>query len=200
MFGSREIDLTPVDPVGFVALADVKTALGIADTSQDARLTALIAAASAMIERYCARPIGIRSIVERVHAEDSVGVVVLSHFPASLLGVVAFGEEVQTLADFRLSGTTATVRRNDGALFPPGEMRFEYAAGYATTPPAVAEACSKLVQTLYNATAGPVGVKSEAVPDVASVTYGDSGSNRNGVSLPYSVSGLLAPYVTEFQP
>jgi len=200
MYGTRDVSISPEVPAApFATLAAAKEFLGVADASADARLTSLLATASVALENYCGRPIAQRTVTEILDPEEVVSVLVLSRFPVISLTSVAFDDVAQTPADFRLSRGSGTLRRVDGQPFTAEKLTIVYEAGYAAIPPPVAEACSRYAASLYNSKAQRLAVAAEAVPDLASVTYGSTGGvSRNGVVLPFDVAGLLAAYVTEF--
>jgi uncharacterized phiE125 gp8 family phage protein len=201
MFGSRDVALNPETPAALAPLADVKAFLGVSGVDQDARLNALIATAGATLERYCGALLSQRTVTEVLVADDAHGTLVLGRFPVISLTSVSFDGVAQTLGDFRLAKRAGTLRRVDGAAFPLGTITLVYEAGWtAATAPAVAEACTRLVASLHQSKGQRLGVAAEAVPDVASVTYGNSGGvTRGGVSLPSEVSSLLAAYALEFE-
>lgn len=203
MFGTRDVEMTPLKPDEFVTLADAKAHLGVTGNEQDAKITALIAAASDTIEAYCGRLFSQRAVVERMRAEDAVSALILSHYPAISLGALTSRDAVQTLSDFRLNKARATIRRVDGCGFEPGEHVAEYAAGYAPAdmPQGIVEACKLIVADLYAGKPLGDGVVREGVPDVGDVTYETSKVapvGRNGVKISAAASMYLAPFVSEY--
>lgn len=203
MYGPREVELTPAAPVALCALADVKTALGIVGSAQDALLTGLIASAAHTIETYCNTILGERTVTERVHSFEPCEACVLTYAPATELVSLAVKTVAMTLADYRLAKRYGTVRRVDYCVFEPGEHLFTYKAGYvsADVPQAVKTVALELVQWLYNTKAEGYEVAQESVPDAGAVTYAsqaDRTITRNGAALPARLALVLAPYVRVF--
>lgn len=204
MFGAREVELTPSTPVALLSLADVKAALGITGAAQDAELTALIATVSASIEGYCGAIFGERTVNERRFLEEGGAAVVLNYAPATALTSVSVEGVAQTIGDYRLNKTNATLRLVDGSPFATGEHLFVYKAGYAagTMPAAVSAAAMALAKYEYaNKDGGTDGIQRESVPDGGDVTYfmdSERMLTANGISLPSRVAFMLAPYKLDF--
>lgn len=199
MFGARDVSISPEAPAsGFASLADVKSFLGISGAGSDTRLNTLIAAATLQIEGYCGRILAQRTVTELLDADDAYSAIVVSRFPIISLTSVKFDDVAQTVGDFRASKSSGVLRVAAGGTFPIGLLEFVYEAGYATIPVPIGEACIRLVAALYNSNGQAIGVKSETVEGVGSVTYGEAGVSRNGANVPFEVANLLTPYTVEF--
>jgi len=136
------------------ALADVKAVLGVSGTDQDARLTALIAAAEAQIARITGLKLGVSEVVE--DHTGGVATIALRARPAvEIVGVVDLSTGETISADgYALDAATGLLRRLpwgrtwDGARaagpfadpqgYGPGAIRprwrVSFDAGYAAMP------------------------------------------------------------------
>lgn len=197
MFGTREIEISPTAPVALIALADLKTALGIAGSGQDTELTALIAEASASVEGYCGTVLGVRTVTERHFLEEGGSAILLNYSPAVTFTSLAINDAVQTPGDYRLNGMYSSLRKVDRTEFGVGEHKIVYDAGFTVIPPAIARAALELAKYLYNSKGVSDDVRSENVEDVGETEYRDLKErtmSANGIDLPSRVALMLAPY------
>ena len=207
MYESREVEISPELPTGFITLSEAKSVLGIADGSQDARVQRLIDAASRSIEDYCNAVISQRTVTETVQPEDALQNLTLTHSPAISLTSIALDDAAQTVADYRLNKALGSVRLADGSQIAAREIVVVYVAGYASVPAGVTEAMRELLSYLWTApqrsAAVNTGIKSENVEGVGGATYGGADAvpmitGENGVALPVSAAVHLTPYVRSF--
>lgn len=200
----RDVEISPAVPASpFASVADIKTYLGVSGSGEDALYTALATTATALIEDYCGRIIGQRTVTERVRLDGPQRSIVLQHAPAIEVTSVKYDEVAETLADFRLAKAMATLRYVEGGEFGDGaDWLIVYTAGWASIPAAVETACKELVKSLYNSKSRDDSVQRESVTDVGDVTYFPTSVSTmkgpTGVALPTSVALLLEPYVSRF--
>lgn len=180
--------------MSLTTLARVKAYLGLAGDDQDELLQTIIDGVSQAIEQLCGRPF---AEVERTEFHDGQGssALVLRCRPvtdvASLRddpsGTFPEGSELAA-ASYAVYPEEGILERKDGC-FADGRrnVRVVYTAGYATAPPAVEQAATILVATLYNrGRGGGDGLSSESLGAYA-VAYADG-------DWPGSVHELLFPY------
>lgn len=204
MYASRDVTLNPIAPAAWLTLADAKAFIGVAGATDDALITALIAAACLSIESYCARPIAERAVSEALWTEEAHGSIVLAIPQVSVLSALTHADEAQTVGDFALLKSAGMIRRNDGSALGAGKWTFTYTAGFAdgSIPAPIVQATKEYVRDLYNSRGRQVGVESESVPDVGEVSYFETSTymsaGPNGTRLPSHVAAYLEPYVLRF--
>lgn len=187
-------------------LASVKTTwLKISTTTDDAILSALITAASAQIENYLQRSIGVEGEVTENRNGSGTPMMVLKKWPLTDLSEVlingvsipasvngSYGWITNPWDEETLPIPPATVQLV-GALgygapgiFLRGAMNvtFNYTAGFETVPAAIKTACNMLVGALYR--------EKDAIRQ-KSVTLGTQ-TTAYEMDMPVSCKNLLAPY------
>lgn len=142
------------------SLADVKTYFNITTSSEDAVLTALIAAASANIEQYCNRTFAQATYAETRNGNGADSIFVRQSPIVSVQSVLVNGLAVPAAADaqhdgFVFDGERIYIRSRSRYPSPSGVVwRFErgvqnvqlaYTAGYATIPADLNQACVEFV-------------------------------------------------------
>lgn len=192
----RDIAISPIAPPNMTTLADVKGLLGISDSSSDARLTALIGAASQQVEDYCGRILSSRSVTETSFSDDSLDFYVVDHIPVIAVSSISVDGSPLALTDIIVLKSAGIVRMIDGSpIAGPGQkIEVEYQAGFSTVPSSVSDAALSLVKHLYGSQARDAAVKRESVPDVGEVEYFES-QGPNGTSLPADIAAPLSSYV-----
>lgn len=146
-------------------IADVKTYLGITNATEDANLTALIAAASAWIENYCNRVFSQATYTETRNGNNARGIYLYQSPITAVSSVTVDGVSIPAAASSRNFGFVfddETVYIQPGIFIAPIVVsgpfglpdRFErgvqnvtvtYTAGYAVIPADLVQACVELV-------------------------------------------------------
>jgi hypothetical protein len=98
--------VTPPSATALTTLATVKDELGITDSSQDARLTRLIAQASSAIEEYCDRLFGVQVVDETLSWNERARLV-LSVAPIVEISSVTFDGTALDAAEWELESRGA---------------------------------------------------------------------------------------------
>jgi hypothetical protein len=165
---------------GLTTLASVKTALGISDSSQDARLEALISGTSSAIKSWLGRDLKRRVVTAEVHAVNFNQVMLLDYWPIVSVQAVRYDGGVVSSDRYSCSAEDAEIGRLyapygwTGGMLSRGTFddpsiglrlyQFDYTAGYylpadvgyiagnvASLPLAVSQACDFAVMETYNA-------------------------------------------------
>lgn len=182
--------VTPPASADLVALATVKTRLGITGTASDVALTAAIGLASALIAGECRRALGAQTITEtfRIRPAGLVNAreierhaLSLSYTDATVTAVTVDGVAADP-ATYESSGGMVRCITASGTrtTWPGSVIAVTYSAGYSLpggAPPVLAEYCLALVTASHRGTADrSPDVKSETADGIGSVTYFDRGA------------------------
>lgn len=176
-------------------VSDVKSYLGLSDSSHDALLASLIAAASEAIENYCRRRFATMQYTEYRDGSDSA-LLLLDHSPIQSISEIRESanrdfERADPLdeEDYVFYAHEGLLLRTSG-IFPEGlrNVRVTYTAGYAAVPADVQHACVALVAAWFNrGHQGGDGLESEQL--------GDYSARYSSYSLPPEATALLIPYL-----
>lgn len=164
-----------------------------------ARLSTLIAAASAAIVRFCGRAF-VSTAYTETYSGDGTTELLLRHYPLITLTTVTITDDDGTEYDiatdqFRLDEAAGIVHfkpdaDDDYTWWPEGTLNIEivYTAGYATVPDDVQEACVLTVAALYAAASTDPNLQSESLGDY-------SFTRRTAAeAIPAEAQRLLASY------
>jgi hypothetical protein len=156
----------------YATLAQVKAALGITDTDQDAQITALLLGADAVVDAYCARP-----LIETAHVEYADGggrSIELASWPvftspALVVRDMFTGQDVAAAA-YTQDGARGLlyISPGYGGAFGsarsswergPNRWRITYTAGYASDsiPAEVTQAAAEIVGARLKGAGGVTG-------------------------------------------
>ena len=200
-------------------LADVKTLLGITDTSQDDKLNLMIKSASAKIEAYIGYSLGMGSYSDEMHAVNDRQLLQLNHFPLrTVTSVTRNGEPIDDYKIFPEYARWGRLYRGNGwgcEMYTRGftydvvsgvwEYSVSYTAGYYlpndtgyvegadnSLPYDIVAVCMEYVVLKYNYDAmGATGLKSHSEGHI-SESYGDDSSD---VGLSESARKALDKYI-----
>ena len=200
-------------------LADVKTLLGITDTSQDDKLNLMIKSASAKIEAYIGYSLGMGSYSDEMHAVNDRQLLQLNHFPLrTVTSVTRNGEPIDDYKIFPEYARWGRLYRGNGwggEMYTRGftydvvsgvwEYSVSYTAGYLlpndtgyvegadnSLPYDIVAVCMEFVVLKYNYDAmGATGLKSHSEGHI-SESYGDDSSD---VGLSESARKALDKYI-----
>ena len=200
-------------------LTDVKTMLGITDTSQDDKLNLLIKQQSALIEGYIGYKLARADYTEEVHSENNRQLLSLNHFPLQSVSSVTIGGK--EITDYKILPESARWGRLYRGLgwgqkaFVRGfthdvvagvwDIKVSYTAGYYlpndnayvegaedSLPYDISTCCINCVVEKYNIDSmGAIGLKGHTEGHITD-TYSD---NANNVGLSESAKLLLKKYV-----
>ena len=199
-------------------LQQVKTFLGITDTSHDDKLTLLIKSASAKIEGYIGYSLQRGVYTEEVHSVNNRQLIQLNHFPIqSVSGVTINGEAITDYKLFPEYTRWGRLYRGYGwvgGVYTRGfthdvvsgvwEIEVSYTAGYYlpndtgyvegaedSLPYDIVAVCMEMVALKFNyEQSGAIGIKSHSEGGI-SESYGDDSC---GVGLSESARGILDSY------
>lgn len=171
-------------------LADVKQWMGVTTANDDALLTRLITAASAFIQTYLNRIIASQAYSEvrnglgndRMAFADAPVTQVNS---LTIDGIAIPASTGPTVSGYVFSENMLYLR---GYSFTRGiqNVAFSYVAGYAVTPPEIAQACIELVNVRY---------KQKTRPDqTAQSTGGNLTASYSLKDMPDTVRTILDNY------
>lgn len=196
----RDAQITPLEPTALVDLATIKEALGVADNSADAKLTALVLACSAAIERYCNALFVERAVVETIRPADAFTALLLTHLPVIALSGLTIDGNAESLDDYTIAKGYGMLVRNDGGQISGRSIVATYTAGYAPAP--VVQAVTDYATDLYNLSIRAPGLASQDVDGVAAETYRDAfageATGPTGGKVPSRIAAMIGPYVNPF--
>ncbi len=176
-------DLTDLDTV--------KSWLGVTSTATDALISGLITAVSAFIPNYLGRQVLTASYAE-TYRGNGQSVLLLRNFPVTAIASVAFaGQTITAAAD--------PVNLTHGVLFDDRMLKLigyrlplglpvvvSYTAGYAATPPDIAQAAIELAGEAFRRRER-IGLNSKSLGGQEVVAFAQKDMNE-------AVRTLLAPY------
>ncbi len=176
------------------ALADVKTYLGITETTTDAVLTALIANASTLIESYCNRVFLTATYTETRNGGGGPKLLLLNAPITAVSSVTVEGYAVPAAPDaispgYLFDQQVLYIRPGGNPCeFNRGiqNVTVSYTAGFATVPPDVNQACVELIASKY-AKRNRIDKKSETLGTAQTIGFDLS-------DMPLSVKTALSSY------
>lgn len=176
-------------------LQKAKDWLGVTDASQDGKITANIARASAMVRKYLGYDPTQQSYLDEAYDGNGAAILPLRAQPISDVSALSIdGVEIP-----RANSSTAfgyffdkKVLHLRGARFSRGYQNVivSYTAGYTQLPEDIELGCLVTIQALQTAPNFDPNLVGEAVPGVYSATYKPGGAGR----LPENAISFLAPY------
>ena len=187
-------------------LANVKTALLVTGTTDDAVLTRLMDVAESFLAEYTGRAFAGGTFIETLPAGGSL--LFLANYPVASVTSIRvdaarqFGAETELAADtYVVHADRGVIESLTGPFLPCGEWpaaaQVTYTTATGAVPPAVLEAFSELVGHWYrqaktNADAGFLMLTE--LTTGGTDTKGYSWSLTSGLGLPPGVLELLAPF------
>lgn len=190
-----------------VALATVKTDLGISVATWDTRLASQITRASQAIERHCNRVFAKQTYIETFRLDRPRPKVLLTQHP--LISLTSIVEDGTTLATserefdaahgvlYRLDGDGARLDWPDTvtivATYVAGYLVPTQSAPGDALPADITAAAIEAVKDMHFAAERDSRVRSESWDDLGSTSYLDPRAEDGG--LPVQAKGLLAGHV-----
>lgn len=191
----------PASAPAFITLSNLKVLLGIEGTDTDARLTALIGQASAMIEAWCGYRFGVETIEDRfvvTKRDDSLGPLILRKAPV-IDGSVTVSED-----GVELDPSAIEIEYGTGMIWPVDDqyrsawsgnrVTVTYDAGYSVIPTVVSTACAYAVGTMVHSMQRDGTIKVAWIEGVMREEYFDTSSKVDASGLPMNARSLLRPY------
>ncbi len=194
---------TPASNLSLLTVEELRAAVGVTDSSQDAALTALGLRLSASIAKQCGvasdgiHPTTLLSETcsevfrPARHQQD----LVLARRPVSAITSVTENGMALDIADYEIRRGSGILTRLSGdrfSCFPCGKITVVYEAGFDEAPDDLKLAASKLAAALYSETARDPNLKRVDIPDVEEREYWVGPSDDPLLSA--EISDLLAPY------
>jgi hypothetical protein len=194
---------TPASKLSLLTVEELRAAVGVTDSSQDAALTTLGLRLSASIAKQCGvasdgvHPATLLSETcsevfrPARHQQD----LVLARRPVSAITSVTENGMALDIADYEIRRGSGILTRLSGdrfSCFPCGKIAVVYEAGFETAPDDLKLAASKLASALYSETARDPNLKRVDIPDVEEREYWVGPSDDPLLSA--EISDLLAPY------
>lgn len=194
---------TPASELSLLTVEELRAAIGVTDTSQDAALTTLGLRLSASIAEQCGvasdgvHPVTLLSETcsevfrPARHQQD----LILARRPVGEITSVTENGTMLDAADYEIRRGSGILTRLSGdrfSCFPCGKITIVYVAGFETVPDDLKLAASKLAAALYSETARDPNLKRIDIPDVEMREYWVGPSDDPLLSA--EISDLLAPY------
>lgn len=130
-------------------LANAKLWLGISVATDDAQIQRLITAASDFIVQYCSRNFAVTAYTQRKYHGNGNQTLVLRNWPIISVELLQIDGVTVPAADY--SFFERMIYLDKGRVYTRGlnNITVNYTAGFATTPPAIEQACIDLVAMKY---------------------------------------------------
>ena len=190
-------------------LSDVKTALSVSGSGDDALLAELQASADSFVETYCGR-----IFAGGTFTEDHPGgghLLFLANFPVASVSVVkvdatrAFpAESARPAGDYVVHANRGVIELLDGTFVPtlpgwnvgadafPGAVRVIYTTATGAVPAAIGRAYADLIGHWYRQAKTHAATGQLNVGESAGVTY--PWGQSTGMRIPESALALLRPF------
>lgn len=178
--------LEPVASADLTTVSAAKTELGVTDRSEDERIQALIARASAIVTKRAGRVFRRQSVRETLSLDCRRDALLLRLWPVVTLSAVSI-DGVEDLVGNYAASTSGMVRRRDGAHLPAGEYVVEYQAGFDDIPADVEAAVLLVVRHLYFSGGRDPAARAETVDGVGSTQFAD-------VAVTAQIDALVGDY------
>lgn len=137
-----------------VTLAEMKTYLGITDSSQDAFLTEQLSIVNDAVETYCGRKFDVVSYVQKYYYDDyrkSLKTLDLFHYPISTVTYIKQDGIEMDVSEYRAHLPTGRITATYGFFDKCQDMvEVSFQAGYAVIPPTVKNVVYSVVEERYN--------------------------------------------------
>jgi hypothetical protein len=193
----------PATSHDLTTVAAMKAALGIPveDTSKDAALQVAITRASAVIEAYLGRAIGVQTITEQwfLPVQRRNDTLVLDLQP--VISIASLNEDDTDLVaeDYVLEASTGIIYRlaNNNRTRWGYQTKVVYDAGYATVPADIETVCIELAASNSLTSSRDPAVRREITEGVGETEYFDRASTTTSSSsggLDALTMSILAPY------
>jgi len=161
-----------------VSLDNMKTYLGINNTTYDEFLTEQLNLISDVVEAYCRRKFSEATYIQTFYAGDCDYSRHLQtfHFPIISVedGDIELDGEALDATEYRVHKPSGTITRKSGFFFSSDETVITYTAGYETIPTPIQSVVKTLVAERYNKKTAGISL--------------DFGSDVQRISIPGAIS------------
>lgn len=189
--------------LNLLSIADLRSAAGVSDNSQDAALTVLGAQVSLAIARACgiaADGVNMPTLKRETCSEVfrlrcPVSRLMLARRPVTSISSVTIATTTQEASAYEIDAASGRLARLSGDAeidWPSGKITVIYVAGYETVPADVKLAASKAVALLNTEAGRDPNLKREDIPGVIEREWWVAPSSDPLLSN--EISELLAPY------
>lgn len=200
---SRFIVSTASSDTALLTVAELRAAAGVTDASRDEALSALGLQAAAAIARACGlasdgvNPPTLLSetCTETWRLPGCVATLMLSRVPVSSITLVTVDGTALDAANYEADAASGRLVRLSSDLpvsWSGAKVTVVYQAGFATAPPDLKLAASKLVAMLDTEAGRDANLKREDIPGVMEREWWVSPASDPLISA--EISELLAPY------
>ena len=190
------------DPT-LLTIAELRSAAGVSDQSQDAALTLIGEEVSLAIARACGiaqagatiPTLRSETIVETQRLESGPQAIVLSRRPVTAVSSVVEDGETLTGSDYEFDGASGLLYRLDSderTCWAIGKVVVTYIAGFSTVPPDLRRAAMKMVTEMWATVSRDPNLKRVRIEGVSEREYWVAPTTDPLVSA--EVMDLLAPY------
>lgn len=179
-----------------------RVGLASSDTSQDATLTAALAASVGTAEGYLGRGIENQSVVEVIFAPT--GDLYLRRYPIVGLTSLVYEDSSPVNPDsYRLDSGAGRVLFRSGQWPSGSDIEASYSGGYVTYPADLEQALWLIFDMTYASISDPGlnagAIESITLADVGTVRYGPGTAGATGMPVDGSspigtIASLLSPY------
>lgn len=191
-----------------LTLAEMKAALGITGSANDAALTALGLQISDMISAECRVPVdGVKpptlrqeTIIETFRRRAYAKTLILARrFVNSIASIVERGVAL-TASDYEVEKASGMVNRlnsvGDIICWAPATLVVTYSAGFETVPEALKLAAIRVLREQWSTNDRDPLIRSETVEDVSRIDYwvGGFGSQSVPSAISPAAAAMLAPF------
>lgn len=193
----------PADDLSLLTIEELRAAVGVTGTAEDAALKTLGSRLSASIARQCCiasdginpATLMLETCTETFRAIRSPRELILARRPVTGITSVSENGAVVDPADYEIrrgSGILARLSGDRISCFPSGKITVVYKAGFEDVPDDLKLAASKLAIALYSETARDPNLKRVNIPDVLEREYWVGPADDPLLSA--EIQDLLAPY------
>jgi len=183
--------------MSYPTLSDVKTYIGIGDSSDDVRLTLILAWTQALMEDYLGRELTLTEYTQKSYKIRSKAIQ-LANYPVASVTSITFDSDAQSVSDFDLSEDIGSVY---GDFTTVDELVIVYQGGFTTLPPVIEQVFYQICEDQYNDYKGmsEEDIKDVTLFDFAKVSFQQDNSSRqltySGVGSSGNIPDQLLDYL-----
>lgn len=180
-----------------VTLNEMKSYLGLTNTTYDAFLTQQGTLVSNIVEAYCRRTFSLGSYVQTFYNDENLPAKTITpfHFPLTEVDTIVEDSVTLSASLYRLHKPTGIITQPYGYFFQARETVVTYTAGYANIPDAIKSVVLSVVQERYNKKTSGIelnfgsDVQRISIPGAISIDFDYSLSNNERKSAFGSILG-----------
>lgn len=190
--------------MAIITLAELKTYLGITGTTEDSKLTTIVAATNTFVETYCNRAFEEAEYTEELYDGPGSSVLCLKNWPVSEVAeVIVEDTEVEERTEidgegYYLDAEAGILHNNDLWNRGRGIITVTYTAGYETIPDDLKFAVLELASYFRNMS-GKSGIRSESLGSYSYSLMNDLSSMGGELTIPSVViKNILDRYKSSY--